>query len=364
MAYALGFDLVGIRDVSTSAHIDGYRAWLDEGYHGEMAYLAREESVSRREELVRTLPTARSAIVVAESYLTSSPGEEGIDRSRGIIARYARGRDYHKVVKKRLQRLLDAVRNAAKEPVEGRAYVDTGPILERESARLAGLGWFGKNTMLIHPRKGSYLFLGLLLLDLDLEPDAEFVEDRCGTCRACIDACPTGALLGRTPDGAPVMDARRCISYLTIELRGPIPVELREAIGNRIYGCDICQEVCPWNNDRFAFPTEEPDYRPEWRSGPDRPEVPADLPGTESPSLVDLMRMTRDEWERWTRGSAIRRAGYEGFKRNVAVAMGNWLATLDASPDEAVAALTAAVEEGDPIVAEHAEWALARAARA
>ena len=202
----------------------------------------------------------------------------------------------------------------------GRAYVDTGPLLERELGQRAGLGWFGKNTMLIHPRRGSWHFLGALLLDLDLEPDPPFTADHCGSCSRCLDACPTGALLGRDSSGAPVMDATRCISYLTIEHRGPIPSELRPAIGNRVYGCDICQEVCPFNSSKFVQLTPERDYRADWRDAPDRPGPSTELPGTESPPLVELMRMTREEWDAFSRGSAIRRAGYAGFKRNVAVA--------------------------------------------
>jgi epoxyqueuosine reductase len=241
--------------------------------------------------------------------------------------------------------------------------VDTGPVLERELARRAGLGWFGRNTMLIDPRRGSYFFLGSLLLPIELEYDEPFDADRCGSCRACLDACPTGALLGRDVDGAPVMDARLCLSYLTIENRGPIPRELRPAIGNRIYGCDICQEVCPFNNKRFVQIAEESDYHPDWREAEDRPDVRSDLPSTESPSLVELMRMTMEEWDRWTRGSAIRRAGYAGLKRNVAVAMGNWLAAEAEPPEEALTVLRSALEDEDELVREHAAWALQQMGR-
>ncbi len=188
-----------------------------------------------------------------------------------MIARYARGRDYHRVVKKKLKALGRRLEEIAARPVEWRAYVDTGPILERDLARRAGLGWFGKNTMLLNPRRGSYFFLGVLLTDLELEPDAPFEADHCGSCRACLDACPTGALLGRDESGAPVMDATRCISYLTIEHRGPIARELRPLMGNRVYGCDICQEVCPWNV-RFAEVAAERDYaaREAWEAEWDR----------------------------------------------------------------------------------------------
>jgi epoxyqueuosine reductase len=260
--------------------------------------------------------------------------------------------------------------------VEGRIYVDTGPILERELARRAGHGWFGKNTMLIHPRRGSYFFLGCILLDAPLQESPPFEEEHCGSCTRCLDACPTGALIGYDNRGAPVMDARRCISYLTIEHRGSIPEELRPAIGNRVFGCDICQEVCPWNL-RFAEASPDPSYAAR---GPDeRPAgvqaLPGEMtahgqgaaeasghsdvhPGTLAPRLVDLMRMTREGWDVLSRGSAIRRAGYEGFRRNVAVALGNLLAAGGDGSHEAVAVLRELSERGEPLVREHAAWAL------
>jgi epoxyqueuosine reductase len=257
-----------------------------------------------------------------------------------VIARYARGRDYHKLMKTRLLALLERVASRAALPVHGVAYVDTGPLLERELAARAGLGWFGKNTMLIHPRRGSWFFLGALLLDLALEPDAPFTADHCGSCARCLDACPTGALLGRDAAGAPVMEARRCISYLTIEHRGPIPPELRAAIGNRIYGCDICQEVCPFNGAKFAEPTAEPAFAP-------RPE-------TARPDLVALMAMDEEGWDRFSRGTAIRRARRAGFLRNVAVALGNWGAPEAESP------LVRALDDAEALVRGHAAWALGR----
>src|SRR5690606_16814557 len=227
-------------------------------------------------------------------------------------------------MKKKLLELLTWIEGeVGRELPAARAYVDTGPVLERELARRAGFGWFGRNTMLIHPRSGSYFFIGTLLLELELEPDTPFEADRCGRCTACVTACPTGALLGRDATGAPVMDATRCISYLTIENRGPIPPELRPAIGNRIFGCDICQEVCPFNR-KFSRPSSEPAFGPR---GPDEPPAgversPSDgwHPGTAAPSLIDLMSMDESGWEAFSRGSALRRAGRAGFRRNVAVA--------------------------------------------
>jgi epoxyqueuosine reductase len=366
-ARELGFTSVGITTPDPSEHMDVYRQWLTDGFGGEMTYLARGESLSRRADLRETMPDVRSVIVVGHDYSTEDPSEAPPEPDHGIIARYARGRDYHAVLKSRLGvlgRWLDA---EVPGGVVFRRYVDTGPILERDLARRAGLGWFGRNTMLIDPRRGSYFFIGILLVDVELQPSEPFEPDRCGTCRACLDACPTGALLGRDAQGAPVMDARRCISYLTIEHRGPIPLELRPALGNRIYGCDICQEVCPWNA-RFAGEASEPGYaargpgaRPVGVEAlPDEHRSTESHPGTRSPSLIDLMRMTPEGWDAFSRGSAIRRAGYAGFKRNVAVAMGNWLAELDAPPKRATAELQRALEDDEPLVREHAAWALGR----
>lgn len=374
-ARALGFGLVGITTPAPSDHLTVYRRWLGEGHNGGMAYLARADAVARRGDLGLTLPAVRSIIVVGHEYYQKDPPGVPDDPSRGVIARYARGRDYHKVVKKKLVALgrwLEGIWGGPAEADHGdgalpspswRAYTDTGPILERELARRAGLGWFGKNTMLIHPGKGSYFFLGVLLTDLRLEPDEPFPADHCGTCTACLDACPTGALLGRDEDGAPVMDATRCISYLTIEHRGEIPEELRPLMGNRIYGCDICQEVCPWNV-RFAQVATERDYvarlawEAEWDRDPNDPEddgpTEAFIPTTDGPALVDLMKMSEDEWDAFTRGSAIRRAGYSGMRRNVAIALGNWLAESDTPDAEAVGVLVAALSDEDRAVAEAA----------
>ena len=259
-ARALGFDRVRFTGPHASGHMDFYRRWIEEGAHGEMGYLAREDSIARRGDLRLTMADVRSVVLVTHNYHQPDPPGLTEDGERAVIARYARGDDYHDVMKRRLVKLLADVEGDAGRRVSGRAYVDTGPILERELAMRAGLGWLGKNTMLIDPGSGSYFFLGILLLDLELPEDEPFTEDRCGTCRSCLDACPTGALLGRDARGAPVMDARRCISYLTIEHRGPIPRELRAPIGNRIYGCDICQEVCPWNV-KFRTTASEPAYR-------------------------------------------------------------------------------------------------------
>ena len=382
-ARALGFDQVGVVRPDATDHMAFYRAWIADGRHGGMRYLARADAVARREDLSSTMASVRSVVVVAHEYFQEDPPGVPGDPARGVIARYARGRDYHRVVKKKLKALGRRLEEIAARPVEWRAYVDTGPILERDLARRAGLGWFGKNTMLLHPRRGSYFFLGVLLTDLELAPDAPFEADHCGSCRACLDACPTGALLGRDETGAPVMDATRCISYLTIEHRGAIAYELRPGMGNRVYGCDICQEVCPWNV-RFAELAAERDYaaRKEWEAewpvgdvsaetsddpassdDDDGPRPDSVIPGTDGPSLIALMRMDEDEWDAFTRGSAIRRAGYSGFMRNVAIALGNWLAASDSPDPDAIGVLVAALSDEDPVVAEAAAWGLGRVGR-
>jgi epoxyqueuosine reductase len=380
LARAEGFELAGVCAADPSEHADFLEAWVEAGHHGEMEYLARRDALDRRRDPGRSLPGARSLLVVGHNYHQTDPPGVPDDPARGVIARYARGRDYHRVVRKGLQRVHRRLEEELGHPVAARAYVDTGPLLERELGRRAGLGWFGRNTMLIHPRRGSYFFLGVLLLELEVEPDPSFHRDHCGTCRACLDACPTGALLGRDATGAPVMDARRCISYLTIEHRGPIPRELRPLMGNRVYGCDICQEVCPFNV-RFAEDAAEPGYAA--RGPGERPvgveAVPEEgvssetssqgeaaplHPGTDGPSLIELLRMALDEdrWESFSRGSAIRRAGRVGFARNVCVAVGNWLAPTspEESPSDALDALSAALSDPEPLVRGHAAWALGR----
>jgi epoxyqueuosine reductase len=376
-ALDIGFDMVGIADVRPSDHAAFYRAWIGAGRHGSMSYLAREDAMERRLQ-----PAGfRSAVVVALNYWTPDEGDEtaacdvaterasphsvvttGADPSRGIIARYARGRDYHRVLKARLMALLRRIEQHVGRALPlARAYVDTGPVLERELAQRAGLGWFGRSTMLLHPRRGSYFFLGSLLLDIELDADAPLAKDYCGTCNACVDACPTNALLGRDERGAPVIDATRCISYLTIENRGPIPRELRPLIGNRVFGCDICQERCPFTI-RFSQSTSEPAFAARAPGEPPfgvqlEPGASRSHPGTDSPSLIALLEMALDDaaWDAFSRGSAIRRAGRAGFARNVCVALGNW------GLADAVPVLTLALSDPEPQVRGHAAWALGTA---
>ena len=342
-ARALGFGLIGVASVEPSAHMDLYRRWIGDGSEGDMAYLARGDAVARRGDLRRTLSSVRSAVVVGHEYYQEDPRGVPEDAARGVVARYARGQDYHDVIEKMLVELHSRIESRVGRAIEGRVYVDTGPILEREMAVRAGLGWFGKNTMLINPAHGSYFFLGLLLLDLEVDVDRPFEEEHCGTCRSCLDACPTGALLGRDASGAPVMDARRCISYLTIEHRGVIPVELRALMGNRVYGCDICQEVCPWN-EKFAEPSAEPAYSPGEH--------------VDGPLLIELadrlLKLSGKGFRREFAGSPVLRAGRKGLLRSVCVALGNW------GSDKAVPTLISAMSDAAPIVRGHAAWALGR----
>lgn len=339
-ARELGFDHVGIAPAGPSAHAEAYARWVASGFAGEMNYLTRDDAVAKRADPSRVVPGARSAIVVGLDYFPGGePGDEAMASDRAIFARYARNDDYHELLKSRLIELQDWI-SAELVPVQGRAYVDTGPVLERELAVRAGLGWIGRNTMLIRPRAGSYLFLGVVLVDVELDYDEPFTANRCGSCERCLVACPTGALLGLSEAGAPVMDARRCISYLTIELKGPIPRELRPLIGNRVYGCDICQEVCPHNNPKFVQITSEEAFRP--RSG------------VHGESLIELMSIDQTEFSRRFKNSPVKRAKRRGLLRNVAVALGNW-----GSP-RAVPVLTGALSDGEPLVRGHAAWALGR----
>ena len=327
-AYGLGFDLCGIAALGPVETAAAFDAWLERGYAGEMAYL--ERGAEKRRDARRPVEGATHAIVVAMSYGGAEPS--------GPVARYARGDDYHDVMIERLRELHRWIEGEVGRPVHGKAYVDTGPVLERDLARRAGLGWFGKNTNLINPAVGSFFFLGELLVELELVPDEPFDADRCGTCRRCIDACPTGALVGERE-----LDARRCVSYLTIELKGAIPEELRVGIGEMIYGCDICQEVCPYNH-KFATELTEPAYAA--RSA---------LSGKDARSLaVELLAMSQPEFSAAFKGSPMKRAKLRGLKLNASVVLGN-VGTADDI------GLLDRVREGEPdeMVRDHAEWALA-----
>jgi epoxyqueuosine reductase len=329
-AHGLGFDLVGITRLGPAETAEHFERWLAAGRAGTMDYLAKKADL--RGDSRRPYEGVASGIVVGMDYGGKEPP--------GPVARYARGDDYHEVMWGRLNALQEWISNRLGRPVRGRGFVDTGPILERDLARRAGLGWFGKNTNLINPRIGSFFFIGALLVDLELVADAPFDADRCGTCTACLDACPTSAFMAPRE-----LDATRCISYLTIELRGPIPETLREAIGANIYGCDICQDVCPWN-ERFAQVVREPAFRPR--------EVNASDAATTARAILS---MDEDAYRVSYRGSAMKRAKLAGLKRNAAVVLGN----VGGVGDESI--LTNAASEADPVIAEHASWALTRLAR-
>ncbi len=322
-AYGLGFDLVGIATLGPASTSSQFERWLDNGFAGGMTYMER----GREKRRDTRLPYAgvRSAVVVALNYGGTQPP--------GPIARYARGRDYHDVIEAKLRTLHRWLTETTGEQVAGKAYVDTGPILERDLARRAGLGWFGKNTNLINPEIGSFFFIGVLLVDLELVRDAPFEVERCGTCTRCIEACPTGAIVDTG-----VLDSNKCISYQTIENRGTIPVELRASFGELVYGCDICQDVCPWN-EKFARDLAEPEL-----------EARADL---SDPDLARLLLLSEAEFSTTFAKSPIKRTRRAGLARNAAVALGNRRA-----PGDKEALQTALRSEPDPIVREHIAWAL------
>ena len=329
-AAATGFDLCGIAPAGDFQELRFLRDWLDRGYAGEMHYMHR--TAERRANVLAVMPSARSVISLGVVYDTPRPySTENDDPTRAAIARYAWGDDYHVVIEGRLRRLCERLRALAGEDFEARAYVDTGPVQERVYAQQAGLGWIGKNTCLINPDLGSWIFLAEIICSLPLEPDRP-VFDHCGTCTRCLDACPTGALVEPR-----VLDATRCLSYLTIEIKGPIPPEHRDSIGEHAYGCDICQEVCPWNLTPDMAESDN-----EW--------LPR--PGLDAPRLLDLWNRTDDELRALLKGSAMKRAGVRRLRRNLAVAIGN-------SKDRSAAASLRAQAEPtstDALVAEHVAW--------
>jgi epoxyqueuosine reductase len=323
-ALELGFDRVAIGPAGPPEHGEAFERWLAAGYAGQMDYLARGRAA--RLDPARLLPGCRSVIAVALQYAPAESDEDGRP-----VARYARGRDYHLVMRPRLHHLRDFVTQAAGGGVKSRASLDTSAVLERDLAARAGLGWIGKNANLIIPTLGSYFFIGLVLSTAALDAD-ERVPDRCGTCTACLDACPTRAF------AAPyVLDARRCISYLTIEHRGPVDESLRPSLDGWAFGCDVCQDVCPWN--RKAPPSREPAF-----AGPS--------PLTD---LAGVLGLDADAFRERFRGTALRRAGRSGLLRNAALVLAERPASAGVQ-----AALTAAAADADPVIRDAAEWALAR----
>jgi epoxyqueuosine reductase len=332
-AYGLGFDAVGVAALGEPASLAAFDAWLAAGMHAGMAYLEGEGAALRRDA---RLPHAGAthAIVVAASYGGREPS--------GPVARYARGDDYHEVLRERVRELHRWLEAETGTVINARPYVDSAPILERDLAQQAGLGWFGKNTMLITPRAGSFVFLASLFVELDLTPSAPFEADRCGTCTRCLDACPTGAL------PAPrVLDANRCISYLTIEHREAIPEALREAMGGLLYGCDICQDVCPWNV-KFATNLREPAFASR--------ELMLDAGSHEGTRSLarEILMMEQDDYAAAFKGSAIKRAKLWMLKRNACVVLGN------VGSNDDLAALETMLAHEHEVVREHAAWATAR----
>lgn len=329
----LGFQKVGISDTDLTEAEHHLAQWLAQGYHGEMDYMQRHGS--RRTRPAELVPGTLRIIAVRMDYLPDEPDAAMLlaDPARAFISRYALGRDYHKVLRTRLQQLATRIADVV-GPFGYRAFVDSAPVMERAIAAKAGLGWIGKHSNLLDRGAGSWFFLGELYTDLPLPVDRP-LDEHCGTCQACLDVCPTRAIV------APYrVDARRCISYLTIELKGSIPVPLRPMLGNRIFGCDDCQQVCPWN--RFATPSAEADFAPR--------------NGLDTATLLDLFNWSEDEFLARTEGSAIRRIGYLRWLRNIAVALGN------AGPDPAIAAaLRRRIDDvDDPVVREHIAWAIDR----
>ena len=329
----LGFQQVGIADTDLSADEAHLLQWLEQGRHGVMDYMQRHGT--RRSRPAELVPGTVRVISVRMDYWPAGAKPAAAvlqDPAGAYLSRYALGRDYHKVIRKRLQRLAGRIESLT-GPFGFRAFTDSAPVLEKALAQKAGLGWIGKHTNLINEQAGSWFFIGELYTDLPLPPDTPAGE-HCGSCHACIDACPTGAIVGPNQ-----LDARLCISYLTIELRDAIPEQLRPLLGNRIYGCDDCQLVCPWN--RFAKTTQEEDFHVR--------------NGLDAATLVQLFGWEREQFERNLRGSAIYRIGYECWLRNLAVGLGNALT----SP-EIIAALNKRSDHPSPLVREHVAWALQR----
>lgn len=328
----LGFQQLGFANTELSDDETYLLNWLKQGRHGSMSYMESHGTKrSRPEDLIAGTV---SVISVRMDYMPPSskhPMQVLNNNKLAYISRYAMGRDYHKLIRHRLQKLARKIENKIGD-FGYRCFVDSAPVLEKALARNAGLGWIGKHSNLINPKAGSWFFLGEIYTDLPLEADKPFTKHHCGTCNACIDICPTDAIV------APMqVDARRCISYLTIELKDAIPVEFRKMIGNRVYGCDDCQLICPWN--KFSKNSEEDDFRVRH--------------GLDSPTLIELFAWTETEFLKNTEGSAIRRIGYESWSRNIAVGLGN-----AASSNDVITALKSRENDPSALVREHVSWAL------
>jgi epoxyqueuosine reductase len=330
-ALEIGFDLCGIAPAEDFPELQRLREWIDRGYAGEMAYMPR--TATRRGDVRRILPSARSVIVAAANYNVDRPySTELADSSYAHIARYAWGDDYHDVLHHRLEALLEWMREQHREPFDARAYVDTGPVQERVYAQYAGIGWIGKNTCVINSAIGSWIFLSEIICSLPLDHDVPAL-DRCGTCALCLEACPTGAIVEPW-----VLDATRCLSYLTIELKGSMPESQRDAIGTHVFGCDVCQEVCPWNARPLC--SADPSWQPR--------------AALTAPRLIDLWNRSDGSLADVVHGTPMTRPQLRGLRRNLAVALGN------SGTDEAAAALAENRSDAsiqNPLVAEHVAWA-------
>ncbi len=326
----LGFQQIGIADLALGDHPARLRAWLAAGYHGDMAYMAKHEEIRANPALMK--PGAVRVISARMDCIPEKPNFEALqDGSRAYIARYALGRDYHRIVRRRLAQLAERIDQVARR-LQPRAFTDSAPLLERAMASRAGLGWIGKNTMLINPKAGSWFVLGEILTDIPLPVDPPFERNHCGSCQACLDICPTDAFVGPYQ-----LDGRKCISYLTIESKGPIPPALRPKLGNRVFGCDDCQLICPWN--KFSRPATDDGFTPRH--------------GLDQAGLVELFLWDEATYLQKTEGSALRRIGYEGWLRNLAVGLGN-------GPFKpiVVAALQSRLDFPSALVQEHVRWAL------
>jgi epoxyqueuosine reductase len=334
-AIRLGFDLVGFTDPSPPASFPSFQKWLNQGMHGDMAYLSRPDAVARRADPSLILPGVRTILVVALRYPRPEDAPPASSKAFGKVAAYAWGEDYHTIIPSRLRELVTALQGKIGRSFEWKILTDSGPVLERDFAQRAGLGWVGKNTCLINPRIGSYFLLGELFLTLDLEPDSPFPADHCGSCQRCIQACPTHCIL---PDRT--LDARRCISYLTIENKTEIPTDLRPALDNWVFGCDICQQICPWNI-RFASPHHDPAFSPK--------------EDTARPVLSHEILLSQAEFKQKFNQSPVLRAKRRGYLRNVAVALGN-------SPrsENLPALITSLKSDEEPLVRSHSAWAIGR----
>jgi len=358
-ARALGFDACGIAPAEKFPELEHFSEWLDRGYAGEMKYLEDQRRLDPRSPM----SAARSLIVCALNYNSGLPysteiknHEDAAGAPRGWISRYAWGDDYHEVLWEKLTKLAGEMRSHFPEPFEVRAYADTGPVHERAAAKYAGLGWLAKNTLLINQSLGSWLFLGVVLTSLPLTPTLGPADgpppDRCGTCRRCLEACPTQAFVEPY-----VLDASRCISYLTIELRGGIPGEFREAMGQHVFGCDICQDVCPWN--RKSPRTELAEFKPRALAAKELHR--ADEETLFHPDLLRIANLTPEQFRESFRGSPVKRTKWSGLVRNACVALGNQtVEARSAKFREITKTLQSLSECGDPVIAESAHWALSR----